>query len=223
MPLINKTDEKGFTLIELLVALALTAILTVTIGYAFRVQIFTHKRQEAVAALQQNLRTAMFFVESDLRLAGSDPNGNATIMGDTIENEGKKAGILTAEEGGVVGQPVIKLAMNRSDPPEDADFSSIVGDESREIVQYDVNYSGGVLALRSNSQPVAEWITELKFGYFDKDGNDLVVGGESSVRPERLNDIRRVRVTLSGQTPPDVGGIQKTLTSDVWCRNMVGR
>lgn len=220
MPLLNNQNENGFTLVELLVALALTAILGVTIAYTFRVQAFTHKIQEEVVALQQNLRTAMFFIEGDLRLAGSDPNGNATITGDTVENEGKKAGILTAEIGGVTGQPLLKLAMNRSDPPEDASFSNIIGDESREIVQYDLDVSGGVLALRFNNRPVAEWITNLSLQYFDKDGNDLVVGGESGVRSDRLNEIRLVRVILQGQTP---GGITKTLTSDVWLRNMVGR
>lgn len=223
MPLVINRNESGFTIVELLVALSLTAILGVTIAYTFRVQAFTHKTQEAVAALQQNLRVAMFFIESDLRLVGSDPTGNATISGDTSENEGKRAGILAADVGGTVGQLVIKLSMNRSNPPEDANFSTIVGDENREIVQYDVNYSGGALALRSNSSPVAEWITNLSLQYFDKDGNDLVVGGESGVRSEHLNDIRLVRVTLQGQTPEELGAIQKTLISDVWLRNMVGR
>lgn len=217
------SNESGFTLVELLVAMALTAVLGVTIAYTFRVQAFTHKTQEAVAALQQNLRTAMFFIEGDLRLTGSDPNGNATISGDTSENNGKKAGILTAENGNVTDTPILKLAMNRSDPPEDADFSAIIGDEDREIVEYDVAESEGVLALRSNTQPVAEWITSLSLQYFDKDGNDLVIGGESGVRSDRLDQVRLVRVTLQGQIPVELGDIQKTLTSDVWLRNMVGR
>jgi len=220
MPLIYKKNEDGFTLVELLVTLALTAILTITIGYTFRVQALTHKTQKEVAALQQNLRTAMFLLESDLRLAGSDPTNRATDL------DGNIAGILSANRG-TIGQTAIHLSMNRPTTSPGAEFDTLLGKPapgirapvSREIVRYDVKASQGVMALRANFQPVAEGIINLQFDYFDKGGASLL-DGNGEVPSNRLNDIRRIRTIVTGRTP---GGITKSLTSDVWCRNMAGR
>ncbi len=213
-------NQKGFTLVELLVALALTAILTVTIGYTFRVQALTYRAQEEIVALQQNLRTAMFSIESDLRLVGSDPTGSA------MDADGNIAGILSANSG-TIGQTAIQLSMNRSATSLGADFDTILGKPapgvpapvSREIVRYDVNESQGTMALRSNFQAVAEGITNLQLNYYDKNGTSLL-DSNGNVPSSHLNEIRRIRTVLTGQTP---GGVTKILTSDVWCRNMVGR
>lgn len=220
MPLDFCKNQDGFTLMELLVALALTAILTVTIGYTFRVQALTYRTQEEVAALQQNLRTAMFTIEADLRLAGSDPTNSAT------DADGNIAGILSANSG-TVGQAAIQLSMNRSAASTGADFDTILGKPApgvpapvgREIVRYDVKESQGTMALRLNYQAVAEGITNLQFNYYDKSGISLL-NNSGDVPLNRLNEIRRIRTVLTGQTP---GGIMKVLTSDVWCRNMAGR
>lgn len=228
MPLINKTDENGFTLIELLVALALTAILTVTVGYTFRVQIFTHKRQEAVAALHQNLRSAMFFIESNLRLAGADPINSAA------DAKGNRAGILEASTGSEDTSGFVQISMNRA--KDFSKYNSTIGESKKdknEILRYLFVPSEKTLKVQSvtykdgkpqgSPQPIAENIIDLKFTYFDKNSAEITTDSMGNIQSENLNDIRRVKVTISGQTPPDWGGIQKTLTSDVWCRNMVGR
>ncbi len=214
MPLINKTDEKGFTLIELLVALALTAILTVTIGYAFRVQIFTHKRQEVVAALQQNLRTAMFFIENDLRSAGADPTNNAT------DAKGNRAGILEASTGTEDTSGFVQISMNRA--KDFSKYNATIGEsknDKSEILRYlvepnektfkvkSVTYKDGI--PQGSPQPIAENIIDLKFAYFDKNSAEIATDSTGNIQSENLNDIRRVKVTHIRSNPTRCGGYSK--------------
>jgi len=62
--------ENGFTLIELLIVLAITSIVAGTIISAFISQQTSYKIQIGVAALQQNLRTALDMITEDIRMAG---------------------------------------------------------------------------------------------------------------------------------------------------------
>jgi len=63
-------SENGFTLIELLIVIAITSIVAGTIISAFISQQNSYKVQIRVAALQQNLRTAMDMITEDIRMAG---------------------------------------------------------------------------------------------------------------------------------------------------------
>ncbi len=61
----------GFTLVELLIALAISGIV---LGITISVFIFqqnSYKAQIRISALQQNLRTAMNIISSDIKMAGS--------------------------------------------------------------------------------------------------------------------------------------------------------
>ena len=211
---------------ELLVALALTAVLGVTIAYTFRVQTRTNKTQEEVAALQQNLRAAMFMLESDLRLAGADPTDTAT---DTF---GNKAGFLSSISGPQNGPNSIYFSMNRSNPSNGATYDSVIGQGAgREIIKYRLGSDDELEAETITStgasgfQAVASAITGLAFTYFAKpnpDGtpNQIFPDGGGVIPSNRLSNICRVVVTLTGTTPNS--GITKTLTSDVWLRSMAG-
>jgi len=63
-------SENGFTLIELLIVLAITSIVAGTIISVFISQQNSYKAQIRIAALQQNLRTAMDMITEDIRMAG---------------------------------------------------------------------------------------------------------------------------------------------------------
>lgn len=229
-----RTSQHGFTLVELLVALALTAILAVTIAYTFRVQAFTHKTQEQVAALQQNLRAAMFLIESDLRMAGSDPTDTAT------DSLGNKAGLLSTRNapppasGSIVNANdlnSIYFTINR--PSSSMIYDGVIGTVGQsEILHYGIGPDSvtghSTFKVRSSTvnsagsfQPVAEGIANLQFAYFDKSNAAILLNGNNFIPSSQLNQIRRVRISLSGTTLD--GSIAKTLTSDVWLRNMVGR
>ena len=72
-----RTCNKGFTLTELLVATALSSMVMGGIYSSFYSQQKTFVAQEQTAAMQQNLRSAMYLMEREIRMAGYDPTGDA--------------------------------------------------------------------------------------------------------------------------------------------------
>ncbi len=78
-------SENGFTLIEILVALAIASIVAGTIISAFISQHNSYKVQIRVAALQQNLRTAMDMITEDIRMAGHYTSIDAGRYGGDID------------------------------------------------------------------------------------------------------------------------------------------
>lgn len=60
----------GFTLIELLIAIGLGMIILAGLYQTFRTQHDTYIVQDQVAAMQQNLRGAMYLITRDLQMAG---------------------------------------------------------------------------------------------------------------------------------------------------------
>lgn len=82
-------DNKGFTLIELLIAMAVSSIVMAMIISAFGSQQKAHVTQQQVVDMQQNIRAAMYLMESEIRMAGYDPTENAG------------AGIQTAGPGSI--------------------------------------------------------------------------------------------------------------------------
>ena len=75
-------DKRGYTILELLVAMAISGIFMGTIYSAY----ISHQRStlghEQVSAMQRNLRSAMYYMEKEIRMAGCDPTGrtNAVII-----------------------------------------------------------------------------------------------------------------------------------------------
>jgi type IV pilus assembly protein PilW len=73
----SKKGEQGFTLIELLIVCAMIGVIMSAVYSTYLSQQKTYIVQEQVAAMQQNIRTAMSFMDRELRMAGCDPSGNA--------------------------------------------------------------------------------------------------------------------------------------------------
>ena len=71
--------EKGFTLSELLVAMVVAGLVMTATYATYMTQTRAYKTNEAVTALQQNLRAAMYFLERDLRMAGYNPSVSKTV------------------------------------------------------------------------------------------------------------------------------------------------
>lgn len=84
---IRSNNHQGFTLIEIVVAMAVAFIVAGAIFATFRAQQMTHITQRELVGMQQNLRSAVYFITRDLRMVGHDPTWNAG------------AAILVADEG----------------------------------------------------------------------------------------------------------------------------
>lgn len=63
-------SEAGFTIIELLVAIAIGLVILAGIFRTFKAQQDSYVVQDQVAAMQQNLRAAMYLITRDLQMAG---------------------------------------------------------------------------------------------------------------------------------------------------------
>ena len=79
-------DKKGFTLVELMITLAMSGIIVAAIYSAYIIQQKTYYTQGQVVDMQQNIRAALEMMESEIRMAGYDPTGNATAAITTATN-----------------------------------------------------------------------------------------------------------------------------------------
>jgi type IV pilus assembly protein PilW len=193
MPFFN--TQRGMTLIEITVALAVTSIVAAAIFATYRVQKMTHQTQRALVEMNQNIRSAVYFLSRDLRMAGADPQ-----WGSTGNSDGSGAAILTANAGsiqfqvdwdksGAIDQPdeTIRYALtNDADGDGEADgFPCHLG---RQI-------GGGNLEI------IAENIEEIDFEYLGYSATppyqavSLNALG-ANVTAAQIDDIRFVRVTI---------------------------
>jgi len=86
-------SNAGFTLVELLVAIALGLVILAGLYQTFRTQHDSYIVQDQVAAMQQNLRAAMYLITRDLQMAGwytnFDRNNRNIDLGDLGMGNGR--------------------------------------------------------------------------------------------------------------------------------------
>ena len=84
----KENHEAGFTLVELLIAMVIASLVMAAVYSVYYTQQKSYIVQEEVAAMHQNLRAAMFFMEKEIRMAGCDPTGEAGagILADSTAN-----------------------------------------------------------------------------------------------------------------------------------------
>ena len=75
---VEMTNKGGYTIVELLVAIAISGIFMGAIYSAYTSQQRATLGQEQVSAMHRNLRSAMYFMEKEIRMAGCDPTGVTT-------------------------------------------------------------------------------------------------------------------------------------------------
>jgi len=170
--------KRGYTILELLVAIAISGIFMGTIYSAYISQQRSTLGHEQVSAMQRNLRSAMYYMEKEIRMAGCDPTGNA----------GTK--IQTAQKD------EIRFTLDITDNAGSGNPDGDSGDADEDI-RYHLS---GNDVLRNGTR-IAENIDALNFVYLDKDGNNLTDDGLGNVTdPENRDKIRSVQVTLLART-----------------------
>ena len=78
--------QSGFTLIELLVAIAMVAIVLAAIVGMFERLSRSYTTQNALADLQQGVRSTLDVMADDIRMAGFNPTQSATPFGIEVAN-----------------------------------------------------------------------------------------------------------------------------------------
>lgn len=152
--------DNGFTIVELMIALAITGIVTAAIYTASKSQQDSYIAQEEVATMQQNIRSAMYYMERETRMAGYDPNSNAN------------AGFITAGPSSIN----FTLDLNGNGSLGDSNENIAFGFSSANDADFDGIADAGAAELGRDTgggfQPIAENVHAVGFAYaFDNDND----------------------------------------------------
>jgi type IV pilus assembly protein PilW len=195
--------ERGFTLNELLVALVIMSVVSSAIYGVFSISSRSYTTQGVTADVQQSIRAALEVMLQDIRAAGLDPTASGNFGIELAEAEKLR---ITSDS--------ISSGLN--------DFNGILDDTNSERITYvlqntQINQILYETTDSETSAPLIRNVRNLKFNYFDADGNNL----GSPVPPLQLSDIRTINVSITVEEPAGRNAkIRRTLTNGVKCRNI---
>jgi type IV pilus assembly protein PilW len=182
--------------------MVIAAIVMTSVYSVYAAQQRSYIVQEQVAAMHQNLRAAMYFMEREIRMAGCDPTGAA---GAGIQSDSNPTSIHFTED---------YRGKNTDDPPDgdtgdpDEDISYFLADADGDGQVDDlVRDTGGVEA--NIEKVIAENIARLKFTYLESD---------SITETAVTDDMRFVQIELDATN--DDGSKTDTLQTRIHARNL---
>jgi len=198
-PKIQRNSQQGFTLIELFVTMLIAGIVMTAIYSVYASQQKSYLTQEKVAAMHQNLRSAMYYMEREVRMAGCDPTGNSG------------AGIVTANANLIRFTEDVR-GKDDLDPP-DGDTGDAGEDITYSLTDADGDGDMDLVRDTQAGEPIAERvvaenIASLNFTYLDEDG--IATGS--------LSAIRFVQISLTAVTEDNENN--SALTTRIHCRNL---
>jgi len=231
-------NNKGFTMVELMIAMVISSLLVTAVYAAHTTQQRTYHVQEQVAEMQQTLRSALFFITSEIRVAGYDPEGNGNF-GITSALAGRLQFTVDDNEDGIRDNDEkidIGFTNAASSVNQDIDGNGIPdldsnGDGVPDAVAIGKqNYSAANIAKGYKS--FAEKIQALEFLYLDSTG--AVTAVNSDIRSIQITILARARrldqkftnsmiyTTPSSQTwgPYNDNFRRRMLTTTIRCRNL---
>jgi hypothetical protein len=213
--------SRGFTVLEALISLLLFVVILTSVLSVYGPSRVLCARGETQTDVQQNARLAMAEISRSIRLAGFFPE-NFT---DTPPDPPLDNALLVATD----------------------DFLAIHGDADNSDASSAFAFClDGTLLRRvkaaaddadaydCSGEVLAENVTELRFAYYDADGNPLpdppaapyILDGEDAGAVPELDDtterdsVRRVVVRITTEADTAQAGRQSyQLTSDAWLRN----
>ena len=186
-------SNHGFTMIELLVATVVSLLALGAIYSTFLNQQKSYVVQQETAAMHQNIRAAMFYLQREIRMAGCDPLGIAS------------AGIIAANATSinftedVIGNTPGSDSDGATDDPDENITYAL--DANNNLVRTDPVNPPVVPPALPVPQMVAQNIDAIDFVYLDgaTPPNVLNPGG-ISVPAGSLNQIRSVEITIVART-----------------------
>ncbi len=250
---VQKQQVSGFTLIELLVAMVVATILMGMVASSYWAQTVSSRSQREMVGMQQDLRTALYFLKRDFMMAGYDAHKNDQAVPPGTRPVPPWVTLTGVDAN---GNATVRFLYNADNDGVDNDGDGITDElDEMETVHYEL-YDSGTDAdtdeddLRRsqvvpNNVAIAGNIEEMEFFYTLNDGtqpapgtvladpDDIrAVGISLLVRTERETTTAersyyssRVYTTLGGQNwgPYNDGRQRRLLCTTVQCRNMVGK
>jgi prepilin-type N-terminal cleavage/methylation domain-containing protein len=174
--------NQGFTIVELLIAMVVALLALGAIYSTFLNQHKSYVVQEETAAMNQNLRIALFYMQREIRMIGCDPTGNAN------------ARIITANATSINFTEDVRGDLDGSDSDGDTD-------DANEDISYCLKANNLVKNTGGGNQMVVKNIDALDFVYLDGSSPPKVLNpGGGSVPDGSLDQIRSVEVTMVART-----------------------
>jgi len=174
--------NQGLTMIELLVAMVVALLALGAIYSTFLNQHKSYVVQEETAAMNQNLRIALFYMQREIRMAGCDPTGSAN------------ARIIAANATSINFTEDVRGDIDGSDSDGDTD-------DANEDITYCLKANNLVKNTGGGNQMVVQNIDALDFVYLDGSSPPSVLNPEGSDVPEEnMDQIRSVEVTMVART-----------------------
>jgi type IV pilus assembly protein PilW len=226
-----RCTNQGFTMIELLVAMVVSLLAMAAIYSTFLAQHRSYQVQNESAEMQQNIRAAMYYMQREIRMAGSNPWKSLPLSAFGITAAGQNSITFTEDVRSLippaVGPPDGFVNVNNV-PDEDITYTL----NGTNLDRTDNNANGGL----GDTQTVAQNIDWLDFVYLDGTGVPTAI----------LADIRSVEITIVARTtdpllygttntnvywnqqgtaswtPPAPGDnvSRRLLTTKIYCRNL---
>ena len=188
-------SNQGFTMIELLVAMVVALLALGAIYSTFLNQQKSYVVQGETAAMHQNIRAAMFYMQREIRMAGCDPKGGA---GAAIITAGATSINFTED---VIGNtPGSDSDGATDDPGENITYAL---DANNNLVRTDPVNPPVVPPAPPVPQTVAQNIDAIDFVYLDgaTPPNVLNPGGINiPAGSPILDQIRSVEITIVART-----------------------
>lgn len=168
----------GFTLPEMMIALAIGAFVLGAVFTAYNTQQKSYINQERVADMQQNLRSTINTLVSDIRMAGYNPSGNANSAGITLAEPGRLSMEIDWDGDGDTNDGQERLDFGFAEATDDDDDGIPDNGEPASI--------GRRFGGAGGYQPIGDNFESIEFRYLDKEGNETAV----------LSKIRSVQISL---------------------------
>jgi len=169
-------------MVELLVAMVVSLLALIAIYSTFLGQNKSYVMQQETAALHQNIRAAMYYMQREVRMAGCDPLGSAN------------AGIIIANATSINFTEDVRGNLVGSD-------SDGATDDPNENITYSLSGNNLVRNTGGGNQMVAQNIDALDFVYLDGSSPPNVLNpGGINVPAGSLDQIRSVEVTILART-----------------------
>ncbi len=201
----TQLDDSGFTIIELMLAMTIMLLVMSAIYTTFQAQTRSWITQQEIANMQQNLRVAMYNLESSIRMAGYDPQ-NTRAFG-FVSNFPMAP---FSADGATTDADDIAFTV-------DADNDSTIDGNSNELVAYRLNPTNNELEVYDTSidaggawRTVARNIRSIAFTYLT----------DTNAVTTNPSDIQTVQITITAQSGRASVTSTRSITSRVRCRNI---
>nr|MBC8362436.1 prepilin-type N-terminal cleavage/methylation domain-containing protein [Candidatus Desulfatibia profunda] len=176
--------SSGFTLIELLVVIAIGGVLLTAIYELLNTNTKLYSSKENTMIMTQDLRAATDILIREIRMAGCNPTGAGGIGFQTNSDDRYNTDANS-----------IRFTMDT-----DGDGATT---SSNEDINYYLYTSGGIQKLgrrtsgAGSPEPVAEYVTNLAFTYYNAAGAVLT----PPLSAADLGNIHAVDISITAETP----------------------